>query len=134
LRTNLLVPVLLTRAFAARTRQGRVVNLLDRRIATHDIACVPYLLSKSGLAEFTRLAALALAPGIAVNAVAPGAILPPAGAAGQRTPDRAGQVPLRVRVTPADVAAAVVALLKADSVTGQVVFVDGGQHLLGTGV
>mgnify|MGYP001130784183 CR=1 FL=1 len=133
LRTNLFVPVLLTRAFAARGRRGQVVNLLDRRIATRDPACVPYMLSKQGLAEFTRLAALALAPRIAVNGVAPGAILPPPGTGGRRVRDRAGAVPLGRQVTPADVAAAVVTLLKMDAVTGQIMFVDGGQHLLGSG-
>jgi pteridine reductase len=92
---------------------------------------VPYLLSKVALAEFTRTAALALAPRIRVNGVAPGAILPPPGKGKAHLRDAAGPVPLRRQVTPHDVAEAVVALVKAEAITGQIVFVDGGQHLLG---
>jgi NAD(P)-dependent dehydrogenase (short-subunit alcohol dehydrogenase family) len=134
LRPNLLAPVLLTRAFAARTRRGQVVNLLDRRIAGLEPGCVPYLLSKKALAAFTGIAALELAPGIRVNAVAPGPVLPPPGRGGRYRKDRAGRVPLGRRVSPEDVAAAVVALLELENVTGQVLFVDGGQSLLGAAV
>ena len=128
---NLFVPVLLTRAFAAKTRKGAVVNLLDRRITGLDTECLPYVLSKKALAEFTRIAALDLAPGIRVNGVAPGAVLPPPGKGMRYLRDKAGPVPLRIRVAPADVAEAVVFLVKHEAVTGQLVFVDGGQHLLG---
>ena len=134
LQTNLVAPVLLTRLFAEQTRRGCVVNLLDRRIASNDLECIPYLLSKKALAEFTRTAALALAPGIRVNGVAPGAVLPPPGKGLAYLHDAAGTVPLKCRVTPADVAQAVVALVHLETVTGQIVFVDGGQHLLGDGV
>jgi pteridine reductase len=133
-RINLFAPVLLTRAFARRARTGKVINLVDRRVAGHDPACLPYVLSKQALAEFTRVAALDLAPRITVNAVAPGAVLPPPGKGSKYLYDRAGRVPLRRPVTPADVAQAVAMLLQADAVTGQVLFVDGGQHLLGNEV
>lgn len=131
MRINCFAPVLLTRYFAARSRNGCVINLLDRRIASHDGTCIPYLLSKTALAEFTRTAALALAPHIRVNGVAPGAVLPPPGKGTSHLHDSAGPVPLRRQVTPRDVAEAVLALVKAESVTGQIMFVDGGQHLLG---
>jgi pteridine reductase len=131
---NLFVPVLLTRLFAQRVRAGGVINLLDRRIAANDPACLPYSLSKKALAAFTGEAALALAPGIVVNAVAPGAVLPPPRKGVEYLHDRAGRAPLGRRVRPRDVAAATVALLKLDGVTGQTIFVDGGQHLLGNGV
>jgi NAD(P)-dependent dehydrogenase (short-subunit alcohol dehydrogenase family) len=134
LRTNLLVPVMLTRVFAERAERGQVVNLLDRRIRSNDTSCLAYLLSKKALAAFTEQAALELAPRIRVNGVAPGAILPPPGAGAERLRDRAGRVPLDRQVTPADVAQAVVALLKLDGVTGQILYVDGGQHLLGNAV
>jgi len=134
LRPNLLAPVVLTRAFAARTGKGQVVNLLDRRIAGLEPGCVPYLLSKKALASFTGMAALELAPGIRVNAVAPGPVLPPPGKGARRLRDLAGRVPLGGRVSPADVAAAVVVLLELENVTGQILFVDGGQSLLGSAV
>ena len=147
-RVNLLAPMVLTRAFAARVRRagagedggpiaGKIVNLLDRRIAGLDTQCIPYVLSKKALAEFTRLAALELAPSITVNGVAPGAILPPStrrpagqGSSGTIS-DLAGPAPLRHACTPADVARAVVFLLEEDAITGQVLYVDAGQHLLG---
>ena len=131
---NLFVPILLTRYFAECTRAGMVINLLDRRIEAHDPECLPYSLTKKALAAFTREAALALAPGIVVNAVAPGAVLPPPGKNKNYLFDRAGRIPLESRITPRHVAAGVIALLKLEGVTGQTLFVDGGQHLLGNGV
>ena len=133
LATNLVAPILLTRFFVEQTRRGCVINLLDRRIESNDPECVPYLLSKKALAEFTRTAALALAPRIRVNGVAPGAVLPPPGKGAAYLHDAAGTIPLESRITPADVAQAVVILLRLETVTGQIVFIDGGQHLLGDG-
>jgi pteridine reductase len=128
---NLFAPILLMRAFAAQTKRGKIVNLLDRRIASRDASCVPYVLSKKSLAEFTKIAALELAPGITVNGVAPGAVLPPPGKGIKYLHDNAGPVPLKRQVTPREVAEAVVFLLQSDSITGQIVYVDGGQNLFG---
>jgi NAD(P)-dependent dehydrogenase (short-subunit alcohol dehydrogenase family) len=127
---NLFAPLLLMRAFAGCCTGGKIVNLLDRRIAGHDPTCVPYLLGKKALAAATQLAALELAPRFTVNGVAPGAILPPPGHGADYLRDAAGPVPLQKQSTPADVAAAVLALLQNDAITGQLLFVDGGQHLL----
>lgn len=131
---NLFAPILLTRLFAEQTDAGSVVNLLDRRIKANDVDCMPYSLSKKGLASFTEEAALSLAPNITVNAVAPGPVLPPPGRGGQFLMDRAGRIPLKLRITPQDIAEAVVVCLKMRSMTGQTLFLDGGQHLLGNGV
>jgi NAD(P)-dependent dehydrogenase (short-subunit alcohol dehydrogenase family) len=129
-RLNLFAPLLLMRAFARHSAGGKIINLLDRRIAGHDTTCVPYLLSKKALAEATQLAALELAPRFTVNGIAPGAVLPPPGKGADYLHDAAGPVPLQKAITPQDVAAAVFALLQNDAITGQVLFVDGGQHLL----
>ena len=131
---NLFAPIFLTRFFAEQVEQGAVINLLDRRIRANDSDCIPYSLSKKGLAAFTQEAALALAPAFTVNAVAPGAVLPPPGKGADYLHDHAGRIPLKTRVTPRDVAAGVVALLRLEGITGQTLFVDGGQHLLGNGV
>lgn len=128
---NLFIPMLLTRAFACQVRKGALVNLLDRRITSLDASCVSYVLSKKALADFTRIAALDLAPRIRVNGVAPGAVLPPPGKGMKYLHDKAGPVPLKRQVTPGDVADAVVYLLHSDSITGQIIYVDGGQNLLG---
>lgn len=131
---NLLSPLELTRAFAAQTNSGAVVNLLDRRIRANDPTALPYSISKKGLEELTKLSALELAPGIRVNGVAPGPILPPPGHSGEHFAERAGRVPLEYFPTPGNIAEAVLFLLEAEYCTGQVIFVDGGQHLLGNGV
>jgi len=127
---NLFAPLLLMRVFAGRSAGGKIVNLLDQRIAGHDVDCVPYVLAKKALAELTQLAARELAPRFTVNGVAPGAVLPPPGQGADYLHDHAGPVPLQKQITPADVAAAVLALLQSDAITGQILFVDGGQHLL----
>lgn len=130
-RPNLFAPMFLTKALAAKTSKGCVINLLDRRIAGHDASCIPYLLSKKALAEFTQLAALELAPGIRVNGVAPGPILPPPGEGKAYLKDKGGRVPLETDFSPEDIADAVLFLAAHAKVTGQIIFVDGGQHLLG---
>ena len=128
LQPNLFAPVALIRGFAKQTKTGKIINLLDRRITAHDTTCVPYMLSKKGLEEITKLAALELAPGITVNAIAPGAVLPPP--ANHPAHEPAGKIPLEKRPTSADIAAAVIYLLQTDIITGQTLFIDGGQHLL----
>jgi len=109
-----------------RGAQGCAVQMLDQRIAGDVVAFTPYVGSKKMLAAFVREAAIELAPVLRVNAVAPGAVLLPV-APEAREP--AGYFPLGFRPTPAQVADAVRWLLEADAVTGQTVFVDGGQHL-----
>jgi NAD(P)-dependent dehydrogenase (short-subunit alcohol dehydrogenase family) len=90
-------------------------------------AATPYEESKLLLAQATVADALALAPVLRINAVAPGAVLCPT-AVTEKEP--AGHIPLGRRPTPADVAAAVRWLLESESITGQTLYVDGGQHLL----
>ncbi|MBI9021010.1 MAG: SDR family oxidoreductase [Verrucomicrobia bacterium] len=131
LQPNLFAPLALIRGFAKQGISGKIINLLDQRVASHDIRCVPYMLSKKGLEELTKLAALDLAPGITVNAVAPGAVLPPPQDVDNPVWEAAGTIPLEKRPATKDIADAVVYLLKADSVTGQTLFIDGGQNLLG---
>lgn len=141
LEINSLAPMFLSRDLArrlgcgagARQLRGKIVNLLDRRVATNEAGCIPYLLSKKMLAAFTHAAALEWAPWIAVNAVAPGAILPPRGHGGSKPFDAAGPVPLEAQVSPGDVAAAATFLIESDAITGQILYVDGGQHLVQAG-
>ena len=134
-RVNALAPMLLTRLLArqvsaahadATVPMAGIVNLLDQRIAHPCTGCLPYLVSKQALAAFTTSAALELAPRLTVNAVAPGAALAPAAAAAR---EPAGVVPLGRHGSPARIAGAVVFLLSNPSITGQILYVDGGQHL-----
>jgi NAD(P)-dependent dehydrogenase (short-subunit alcohol dehydrogenase family) len=126
---NLLAPLLLMQAFARRVKHGRIINLLDCRIASHQSDAVPYILAKKSLADLTRLAALELAPGITVNGVAPGPVLAADRAGATR--ESAGPLPLKIRPTVRDVVKAVLFLLESDAITGQIIFVDSGRHLRG---
>ena len=129
-QVNAGAPVALTRCLWAhlqtRGAKGCAVQMLDQRIAAEGSEVTPYVGSKKMLAAFVREAAVGLAPVLRVNAVAPGAVLLPV-APEAREP--AGGFPLGFRPTPAQVADAVRWLLEAEAVTGQTVFVDGGQHL-----
>lgn len=133
---NLFGPLELMRGFAAQGREGAVINFLDRRIAAHDAGAVPYHLSKVALAEATRLAALEFAPRLRVNGIAPGPILPPPGREGEKDylNLHGGKTLLAHSCSPEDIAQAALYLLTAPAVTGQVIFIDAGQHLLGNGV
>jgi len=130
-RVNALAPIRLTQLFAAhvaaRGVRGAVVNLLDQRVAcAGSVGATPYWVSKKALEAFTLSAAGELAPSVRVNAVAPGAVLPPPESG---SGEQAGDIPLGARPTSEQVADAVRFLLEADAVTGQILFVDGGQHL-----
>jgi hypothetical protein len=128
---NAASPLALGRLFAAQGREGCIVNYLDARIADYDSRHVSYHLSKKMLFSITRMMALEFAPAVRVNAVAPGLILPPAGKDESYLQSLASTNPLRRHGDGEDVAAAAVFLVKASFVTGQVIFVDGGRHMLG---
>lgn len=131
---NLFAPMELIRTFAAQAKSGAVVNLLDRRIRCNDTNCVPYSITKTGLEKLTQLAALEYAPDIRVNAVAPGPVLPPPGSSAESARELAGNIPLEELPAMENIAEAILFLLRAESITGQTIYVDGGQHLLGNGV
>lgn len=129
-RCNALVPIQLTLLLncdlTKRQSQGCVVNLLDQRIQRPRGGDTPYALSKQTLADFTESAARELAPTLRVNAVAPGAILPP-----EAAHEPAGGNPLGRKTTSGEVAECVRFLLDAPFLTGQILFADSGQHLIG---
>ena len=130
-RINALAPILLTQRLfahlAVRGAHGCAVNLLDQRIAQPCTGATPYFLSKKALEAFTLSAARELSPTLRVNAVAPGAVLLSEDAAAR---EPAGAFPSGTRPSPAQVAEAVRFLLSAEAITGQILFVDGGQHLI----
>lgn len=129
---NCTTPAILAGALAAQgeIQDGAVINLLDQKIANPNPDFFSYSLTRYALAGATEMMAMALAPRIRVNAVAPGLTLP----SGDQTADEFAAVAsenlLRHPVGAEQVAAAVVYLLDAVSVTGQTLFVDSGQRFL----
>jgi NAD(P)-dependent dehydrogenase (short-subunit alcohol dehydrogenase family) len=130
LAVNLRAPIFLSEAFAAQAGAGAsVVNILDQRVLKPTPHFVSYTLSKSALHSATRMLAQALAPKVRVNAVAPGPTWQSARQSAEDFAKQAAAVPLARGSSPQDVAAAVVYLANAQSVTGVTLAVDGGQHL-----
>ena len=122
---------LLVRAAApllAATR-GAVVNLLDLSAFQPWTEYPAHAVSKAALAHLTRVQARALAPEIRVNAVAPGAVLPPDGYPAERLETLRERTPLQTLGSPEDVVQAVIFLAGANFVTGQILAVDGGRLL-----
>ena len=130
LDTNLRAPVVLTEAFAAQAPDGAaVVNLLDQRVLKPDPRFFSYALSRNGLWWATRTLAQALAPRIRVNGVGPGPTLASIHQSDAEFAAEQAAMPLGHGSSPEDIAQAVVYLVGARSVTGQMIAVDGGQHL-----
>jgi pteridine reductase len=126
---NLRAPFFLSREAAARmSAGGAIVNIADLAAFETWPAYVPHGISKAGVVSLTKSLARVLAPRVRVNAVAPGVVLLPDGW-DQGSAERLRQTtPLQRLGSPADVAQAVVYLLEAEFVTGEVIVVDGGRH------
>jgi NAD(P)-dependent dehydrogenase (short-subunit alcohol dehydrogenase family) len=131
LTVNAFAPLVISRAFAAQSENGVVINMLDARIVEYDRAHAAYHASKRMLATLTRMTALEFAPRVRVNAVAPGLILPPEGEEEAYFTARVRDVPLERHGGVQDVTRAVLFLIESSFVTGEIVFVDGGQRMKG---
>lgn len=128
---NAWAPFLLSRYFEKRDH-GKIVNILDTRISGYDLDHFAYYLSKRMLEVLTKTLALKLAPNVTVNGVAPGLILPPEGKDYSYLEQKKDSVPLKKYGSTQNVVETVIFLIRNDFVTGQVVFVDGGKHLIQT--
>lgn len=129
---NLRAPFVLTQAFARQlpeAQRGCVVNIIDQRVWNLTPHFTTYTLSKAGLWTLTRTLALALAPRIRVNAVGPGPTLPSPRQTPEQFAAQCRDMPLRHGTTPAEIADAVRFILAAPAMTGQMIALDGGQHL-----
>jgi NAD(P)-dependent dehydrogenase (short-subunit alcohol dehydrogenase family) len=127
---NLRAPLFLSEAFATQAGEGAaIINILDQRVFKLTPQFVSYTLAKSALHSATRMLAQALAPRVRVNAVAPGPTMPSARQDAGDFARQAAAVALGHGPTPEEVAAAVVYLASARSITGTTLIVDGGQHL-----
>jgi NAD(P)-dependent dehydrogenase (short-subunit alcohol dehydrogenase family) len=138
MEANLRAPFVLTQAFAAQfpksgDANGNIINIIDERVWNLTPAFVTYTLSKAGLWALTQTMALALAPDIRVNAIGPGPTL----ASARQTPEQfAAQcdpLPLGHGANPDDICKAVLYILSARAMTGQMIALDGGQHMAWSG-
>jgi NAD(P)-dependent dehydrogenase (short-subunit alcohol dehydrogenase family) len=130
--TNLRAPVLLSQAFAAALpvdRQGLIVNIVDQRVLRPTPQFFSYAVSKAALWAATQMMAQGLAPRIRVNAIAPGPTLPSIHQSQAAFDAETGAVILGHGATPDEIGQALAYLIDAPSVTGQMIAVDGGQHL-----
>jgi len=119
----------LAAARAMGERGGAIVNIADHLAHESWPLLVPHAASKGALETITRQLAVQLAPRVRVNAVVPGAVLPPEGWPEAARRKFEEQTPLQRLGSPDDVAQAVVYLASARYVTGHLLFVDGGRHL-----
>jgi NAD(P)-dependent dehydrogenase (short-subunit alcohol dehydrogenase family) len=131
MRIHAMAALILSKALAKQQRPGHIINLLDTRVVSYDKDHAAYHISKRSLLTLTRILALELAPKIAVNAVAPGLILPSALQDETYLDKLAPTTPLQRHGSPADVVQAVLFLLRSRFITGQIIYVDGGYHMRG---
>lgn len=129
---NLKAPFFLSQAFAAQLPAdvpGNIINLIDMRVWRLTPHFASYTMAKAGLWAMTQSLALALAPQIRVNGIGPGPVLP----SSRQTPEQFARqwqsTPLQRGAHPDEIAAAVGFLLDAPAITGQMIALDGGQHL-----
>ena len=132
LAPNLRAPFMLIQDFAKllpTDRSGVVVNMLDQRVWSLTPHFVSYTVSKAGLWALTQSMALALAPRIRVCGIGPGPTLASERQSAEQFSRQCASVPLRHGSSEAEVARAVLAILSMPSLTGQMLALDGGQHL-----
>jgi pteridine reductase len=129
---NMKAPLFLSQAFAAQlgaARPAQLVNIVDWRALRPPAGHLVYTMTKAALVALTRMLAQELAPRVRVNAIAPGAILPPADGDPSFARRLAERVPLRTMGTTADISRALLFLLQSEFQTGDVLCVTGGEHL-----
>ncbi|MGO1118698.1 SDR family oxidoreductase [Rhodovibrionaceae bacterium A322] len=129
---NLRAPFVLTQALAKalpEDRQGMVLNILDERVWNLTPFFVSYTVSKAGLWALTQTMALALAPRIRVNGIGPGPTLPSIHQTQEQFDNQALAMPLQRGTSPQEICEALRYILRAKAMTGQMIALDGGQHL-----
>ena len=132
IETNLRAPFVLAQAMAAALpegRQGNIINMLDQRVWKLTPYFMSYTVAKMGLWTLTRTLALALAPKIRVNAIGPGPTLPSPRQSAEQFAAQSAAMPLGHGATPDEIAEAALYILRSPSMTGQMIALDGGEHL-----
>lgn len=129
---GLRAPLVLSQDFARQLpagRDGNIVNLLDQRIWKPTPYFLSYTVAKMGLWTLTRTLAQALAPAIRVNGIGPGPTLPSPRQTDEQFQRQCEAVPLGRGTTPGEICDALRYILSAPAMTGQMIALDGGEHL-----
>ena len=132
IETGLRAPLVLSQAFAQQLpegAEGNIVNMLDQRVLKLTPYFLSYTVAKMGLWTLTRTLALALAPRIRVNGIGPGPTLPSERQSQEQFDAQTAAVALGHGPTPDEIAAGVCFILSSPSMTGQMIALDGGEHL-----
>ncbi len=132
MQVNHHAPVMLAKALVAHAEPGQrpaIVHIVDQRVVQPVPDQIAYSLSKAALWQATHILAVAFGGRARVNAVAPGLTIATDDYADGQVDRLAARMPLGALPTPAQIADAVLYLARADAVTGQTIFVDGGAHL-----
>lgn len=129
LEVNLRAPFVLSQQFAAQGHDGCIINILDQRVWNITPHYLSYTLSKVGLWSLTQSMALALAPRIRVNAIGPGPTLKNEWQSEDKFAQQCALLPLKKAISLEDISNTVEYLIQTSSITGQMIAVDGGQHL-----
>jgi NAD(P)-dependent dehydrogenase (short-subunit alcohol dehydrogenase family) len=132
IETNLRAPLVLCQAFARQLPagvQGNIVNMLDQRVWKPTPYFLSYTVAKMGLWTLTRTLALALAPRVRVNGIGPGPTLPSLRQTQEQFERQCAAMPLGRGTTPQEICEALRFILAAPSMTGQMIALDGGEHL-----
>ena len=130
---NLRAPVFLSQAFARAlpdSEPGNIISIIDQRVWKLNPKFFSYTMSKSALWTATRTLAQALAPRIRVNAIGPGPALPSVRMADEEFAKQSRLTLLGRGTSPAEISAAVKFILSQPALTGQMIVLDGGQHLV----
>ena len=127
---NFKAPYILTAQFAGKCRRGHILNILDTHIVDNKTSHANYLLSKKTLGELTKLSALELAPNIRVNGISPGLIFPPLQTKPGYLEKLVKRIPLKKKGSTNQIVQSIEFLLNNPYLTGQIIFNDGGEHLI----
>ena len=131
MQVNFLSPVSLMKQFTAQNlKSGCIINFLDQEVAREAKTQCSYAISKRALRDATLDAARNGAPQIRINAIAPGPVLPPANLKGPGMLKILKKVPLGRQIPLKDITDSCLFLVQNESLTGQIIYVDGGQHLV----
>lgn len=126
---NFVSPFFLSREYARKVGSGMIINLIDARITKVHTAHFVYNLTKKSLRDFTLMSAKALGPEIRVNGICPGPVLPPPGKTDEYLKNIARKLPLKKKGSTEYITSAVEYLISNKYVTGEILFVDGGEHI-----